>query len=56
MINLKSKKINGKYNIIGNNLRKYRKLRGYTQRKLSQRLEFLGLTIYHTDIHNIEHR
>ena len=55
VIQLKIKTINGKYNIIGENLRKYRKLRNLTQRELSERLELLGLTIYHTDIHNIEH-
>lgn len=41
------KKINGKANIIGKNLKKYR--------ELSEKMELLGLTIYHTDIHNIEH-
>ncbi len=55
MKNLKTKRINGKLNIIGKNLRKYRELRGLTQRELSQKLELYGLTIYHTDIHNIEH-
>ncbi|MGN1310177.1 MAG: helix-turn-helix domain-containing protein [Clostridia bacterium] len=52
---MKIKKINGKLNIIGKNLRKYRELRGLTQRQLSAKLELLGLTIYHTDIHRIEH-
>lgn len=52
---MKIKKINGKLNIIGKNLKKYRELRGFTQRELSEKLELLGLTIYHTDIHNIEH-
>lgn len=55
MSNLKTKRINGKLNIIGKNLKKYRELRGLTQRELSQKLELYGLTIYHTDIHNIEH-
>ena len=53
---LKINSINGKANIIGNNLKKYRELRGYTQRELSEKLELLGLTVYHTDIHNIEHQ
>lgn len=52
---MKVKSINGKLNIIGDNLKKYRTLRGLTQRELSERLELFGLTIYHTDIHNIEH-
>lgn len=55
MSKLKAKRINGKLNIIGKNLKKYRELRGLTQRELSQKLELYGLTIYHTDIHNIEH-
>ena len=46
MVILKVKKINGKLNIIGKNLRKYRELRGLTQRELSEKLELLGLTIY----------
>lgn len=52
---MKAKKINGKLNIIGKNLKKYREFRGLTQRELSERLELYGLIIYHTDIHNIEH-
>lgn len=52
---MKSKTINGKLNIIGKNIKKYRILKGYSQRELSQKLELLGLTIYHTDIHKIEY-
>ena len=52
---MKSKTINGKLNIIGNNIKKFRKNKGYSQRELSEKLELLGLTIYHTDIHKIEH-
>lgn len=52
---MKINKINGKANIIGKNLKKYRELKGLTQRELSEKLELLGLTIYHSDIHNIEH-
>ena len=52
---MKSRKINGKLNIVGKNLRKYRELRGLTLRDLSQKLELFGLTIYHTDIYRIEH-
>ena len=32
---MKFKKINGKSNVIGQNIRKYRELRQYTQRELS---------------------
>lgn len=52
---MKVKKIDGKLNIIGKNLRKYRQLRGYTLRQFSVKLELYGLTMYHTDIYNIEH-
>ncbi len=52
---MKINKINGKSNIIGKNLKKYRESKGLTQRELSEKLELLGLTIYHSDIHNMEH-
>lgn len=52
---MKSKTINDKMNIIGTNLRKYRKLRGYTLRSFCDRLELLGVTMYHTEIQRIEH-
>ncbi len=52
---MKIKKINGKMNIIGKNLKKYRELRGLTQRELSEKLELYGIILYHTDIHNIEY-
>ena len=56
MIKLKIKKLNGKYNIIGKNLKKYRELKGYSLRQLSEKLELLGLIIYYTDIYKIEQR
>lgn len=52
---MKVKKINGKLNIIGKNLKKYRKLRGYSQRELCDKLELFGISMYHSDIHHIEH-
>lgn len=51
---MKVKNIYGKLNIVGDNLRKYRLLRGYTLRQLSLKLELYGITMYHTDIYNIE--
>ena len=36
-------------------IKKYRELKGLTLRELSEKLELYGLTIYHSDIHNIEH-
>lgn len=47
-------KINGKSNIIGNNIKKYRELRQYSQRELSDKIALLGIDIYHSDISVIE--
>lgn len=51
---MKFKKINGKSNVIGKNIRKYRELRKYTQRELSDKIALLGIDIYHSDISLIE--
>lgn len=51
---MKMKKINGKSNVIGNNIKKYRELRQYTQRELSDKIALLGIDIYHSDISLIE--
>lgn len=51
---MKFKKINGKSNAIGQNIRKYRELRQYTQRELSDKIALLGIDIYHSDISLIE--
>ena len=48
------KKFNGQSNIFGKNLKKYRKLRGYSQRELSDKLALLGVDLYHSDISAIE--
>lgn len=52
---MKIKKINGKSNIVGKNLRKYRELKGLSQRDVCKKLELLGLQIYNSDIHYMEH-
>lgn len=52
---MKTKKINGKSNIVGKNLRKYRELKGLSQRDVCKKLELLGLQIYNSDIHYMEH-
>ena len=52
---MKSKDLNGKKNIVGNNLKKYRELKGLSQRDVCKKLELLGLQIYHSDIHYMEH-
>ena len=51
---MKFKKINGKSNVIGQNIRKYRELRQYTQRELSDKIALLGIDIYHSDISLME--
>ncbi len=50
------KKLNGKSNVIGKNIKKYRELRGFTQRELSNKIALLGIDIYHSDISQIEHQ
>ena len=51
---MKFKKINGKSNVIGKNIKKYRELRHLTQRELSDKISLLGIDIYHSDISQIE--
>lgn len=48
------KKFNGKSNVIGNNIRKYRELRKLTQRELCDKIALLGVDLYHSDISQIE--
>lgn len=50
------KKLNGKSNVIGRNIKKYRELRGFTQRELSNKIALLGIDIYHSDISQIENQ
>ncbi len=51
---MKTKNLNGMYNIVGTNIKKYRELRGLSQRELSDKLALLGVTLYHSDISRIE--
>ena len=51
---MKFKKIKGKSNVIGKNIKKYRELRHLTQRELSDKIALLGIDIYHSDISLIE--
>ena len=48
------KKLNGRSNVIGKNIKKYRELRHLTQRELSNKIALLGVDIYHADISQIE--
>lgn len=47
---MKVKKLNGKSNVLGQNVKKYRELRQLTQRELSDKIALLGVDIYHSDI------
>ena len=53
---MRVKKFNGKSNVIGKNIKKYRELRHLTQRELSNKLALLGIDIYHSDISQIENQ
>lgn len=48
------KKLNGRSNVIGKNIKKYREMRHLTQRELSDKIALLGVDIYHSDISQIE--
>ena len=50
------KKLNGKSNVIGKNIKKYRELNNLTQRELSNKIALLGIDIYHSDISQIENQ
>lgn len=52
---MRIKNINGKINIVGKNLKKYRELRGFSQRDMCKKMELLGLPMYCSDIHKMEH-
>ncbi len=47
-------KYNNNYNIIGKNLKKFRKEKKISQEKLSNQLSLLGITLYQSDIFDIE--
>lgn len=51
---MKIKKLNGKANVLGKNVKKYRELRELSQRELSDKIALLGIDIYHSDISQIE--
>ena len=52
---MKAKTLNGNRNIIGKNLRKYRKQRKLSQPALCTKLDLLGVTMYNCDIYEIEY-
>lgn len=52
---MKVKTLNGNLNIIGKNLRKYRRLKELSQPTICRELDLLGVTMYISDIYEIEH-
>jgi len=53
---MRARNINGKLNIIGPNLMKYRKEKELSLRELADKLALKGITMYHSDIYSIEHQ
>ena len=51
---MKVKTLNGNLNIIGKNLRKYRRLKELSQPAICRELDLLGVTMYISDIYEIE--
>ena len=51
---MKTKNFNGYQNIVGNNIKKYRELKGLSQRELVNKVALLGVTLYNSDISRIE--
>lgn len=51
---MKTKNLNGYMNIVGSNIKKYRELRGLSQRQLSDKLALQGVNVYDSDICRIE--
>lgn len=52
---MKVKTLNENLNIIVKNLRKYRRLRELSQPAICRKLDLLGVTMYISDIYEIEH-
>lgn len=51
---MKTKNLNGKQNVVGINIKKYRELKNMSQRELSDKLALYGVNLYHSDISLIE--
>ena len=51
---MKTKNLNGNYNVVGLNIKKYREANNMSQRELSNRLSLYGIDLYHSDISSIE--
>lgn len=51
---MKTKNLNGYYNVVGQNIRKFREHKGISQRQLANKLNLKGINLYHSDISRIE--
>jgi len=51
---MKTKNLNGIYNVVGLNIKKYREANNISQRELSNKLSLYGIDLYHSDISRIE--
>ena len=52
---MKVKTLNGNKNIIGQNIKKYRKAKKMSQPEICRQLDLLGVTMYNFDIYEIEY-
>ena len=52
---MKVKTLNGNKNIIGQNIKKFRKAKKMSQPEICRQLDLLGVTMYISDIYEIEH-
>ena len=51
---MKTKNLNGNFNVVGHNIKKYRELNNLSQRELSNKLSLYGINLLHSDISRIE--
>lgn len=47
---MKTKNLNGNFNVVGLNIKKYREASNMSQRELSNKLSLYGVDLYHSDI------
>ena len=52
---MKVKTLNGNKNIIGQNIKKFRKAKKMPQPEICRQLDLLGVTMYNCDIYEIEY-
>ena len=52
---MKVKTLNGNKNIIGQNIKKFRREKKMTQPEICRQLDLLGVTMYNCDIYEIEY-